>query len=74
MKHYIRDRSGRFDVSVSVHDEQLLPAMEHRDAEAVLQSAILLALAVLVQADRWPVEALRSMSSFMDGMRDSLLN
>ncbi len=69
----IRDRSGRFDVSVSVHDEDLFPAIEHRDAEAVMQSAMLLAFAVLVQAERWPGEALRSMSVFMDDMRESLL-
>ncbi len=70
----ISDRSGRFDVSLSVHDEQLLAAMEHRDADAVLRSAILLALAVLVQSERWPAAALRSMSSFMSTMRENLLH
>ena len=73
MERNIRDRAGRFDVSVSVHDEQLRPAIEHRDAEAVLQSAMLLAFAVLTQAERWPDAALRSMSTFMDDMRTSLL-
>lgn len=70
----IRDRRGRFDVSVSVHDEELLPAMQHQDAEAVLHSAILLVFAVLIQSERWPGEALRSMSDFMDGMREKLLH
>jgi len=73
MRRRIRDRSGRFDVSVRVHDQNLWPAIEHEDAEAVLQSAVLMAFAVLAQSDSWPDEALRSMSSFMDDMRERLL-
>ena len=69
----IRDRGGRFEVSVSVHDRELEEAVLHEDAEAVLHSAVLLAFAVLMQADRWPGEALRSMSAFMREMRDCLL-
>ena len=70
----IRDRSGRFDISLEVYSEDLEPAIRHEDAEAVLRSAILLAFAVLMQSDRWPDEALRSMSSFMEDMRESLLH
>lgn len=69
----IRDREGRFEISVSVHDEQLFAAVDHEDADAVLTSAILLALAVLIQSESWPDEALRSMSEFMKDMRQSLL-
>ena len=70
----IRDRSGRFDISVSVHDEKLLAAMQHRDADAVLRSAVLMAMAALLQEERWPDAALRAMSSFMESMRESLLH
>jgi hypothetical protein len=69
----IRDREGRFEISVAVHDEQLFAAVDHEDADAVLRSAFLLALAVLMQSDPWPDEALRSMSDFMNDMRQSLL-
>jgi hypothetical protein len=74
MKRRIRDRSGRFDVSVCVHDENLWPAIEHQDAEAVFHTAVLMAFAALAQAERWPDEVLRSMSSFMEDMRESLLH
>ncbi len=69
----IRDRDGRFEISLSVHDEDLEDAVHHQDAEAVLRSALLLSLAVLMQSERWPDEALRSMSAFMKEMRQSLL-
>ena len=73
MERCIRDRSGRFEISVSVHDEDLEDVVLHEDAEAVLRSAVLLAFAVLKQSERWPNEALRSMSSFMTDMRQRLL-
>ncbi len=72
-EHCIQDRAGRFEISVSVHDEELRDAVSHEDADAVLTSAILLALAVLTQSEQWPDEALRSMSTFMSTMRESLL-
>lgn len=70
----IRDELGRFDISVSVHDDKLLAAMQHRDADAVLRSAMLMAFAALVQEERWPDLALRTMKSFMTKMRESLLH
>lgn len=70
----IQDRAGRFDVSLEVYSEELAPALGHDEAEAVIRSAILLAFAVLMQSDRWPDAALRSMSSFMEDMRESLLH
>lgn len=72
-EHSICDRAGRFEISVSVHDEDLVEAVSHEDADAVLTSAMLLALAVLTQSEQWPDEALRSMSAFMKEMRESLL-
>ncbi len=72
-EHSIQDRAGRFEISVSVHDEDLVEAVSHEDADAVLTSAVLLALAVLKQSEQWPDEALRSMSTFMKEMRESLL-
>jgi len=68
------DRSGRFAISIDVYDDDLAAAMRHDDAEAVLQSAVLLALATLIQAGRWPGEALLSMSGFMSDMRRRLLH
>ncbi len=70
----IRDRDGRFEISVSVSDAELEGVFNHEDTDAVLRSAVILALAVLKQSERWPNEALRSMSDFMKDMRENLLH
>ncbi len=70
----VRDRDGRFEISVSVRDTEFEGVFNHEDADAVLRSAVIMALAVLKQSERWPNEALRSMSDFMTAMRENLLH
>ena len=68
----VADRGGRFTFEVLVEGPVLDDALEHSDAEEVLKSAVIAALAVLAQEGPWPHALLETMWAFMDEMRRTL--
>lgn len=68
----VADRAGRFTLEVLVEGPVLDDALEHSEAEEVLKSAIIAALAVLAQEGPWPNALLETMWEFMDDMRRTL--
>ena len=68
----VTDRGGRFTMEVLVEGSVLDDALEHSDAEEVLKSAVIAALAVLAQEGPWPNALLQTMYEFMDEMRRTL--
>lgn len=68
----VADRAGLFTLEVLVEGPILDDALEHSDAEEVLKSAVIAALAVLAQEGPWPNALLETMWQFMDDMRRTL--
>lgn len=68
----VADRGGRFTFEVLVEGPVLDDALDHSDAEEVLKSAVIAALAVLAQEGPWPNALLATMWEFMDDMRRTL--
>ena len=68
----VADRAGLFTLEVLVEGPVLDDALEHSDAEEVLKSAVIAALAVLAQEGPWPNALLETMWEFMDEMRRTL--
>lgn len=68
----VADRAGLFTLEVLVEGPVLDDALHHSDAEEVLKSAVIAALAVLAQEGPWPNALLETMWEFMDDMRRAL--
>jgi hypothetical protein len=74
MQQTIGDASGRFQFRIEIRDPVLREAIGHDHAEDVLKCAVLMALSALAEAGPWPGAALESMSGFMNGMKNTIID
>jgi hypothetical protein len=68
----VANRGGHFTLEVVVQGPVLDDALQRADADEVLTSAMIAALAVLAQEGPWPDALLRTMGRFMEEMRSAL--
>ncbi|MEO8602124.1 MAG: hypothetical protein ABI629_06075 [bacterium] len=69
----IADQAGLFTCEVEVSGPVLGLALDHDHAEALLHSAVIVALSALAQDAPWPQRALDSLAELMVEMRAEVL-